>query len=151
MPRTTILLALLALFGLSACVSSEPKVSTEEQVPAEARQAMESTATPAEGGGGEGGGGGGGEPATFVAVDIDWAEAPESVPAGDLSVELVNDGAALHNLVFEGVNDEEPIVEAPGGETVTGDVALEAGEYTFWCSVPGHREAGMEGTLRAEG
>jgi plastocyanin len=32
-----------------------------------------------------------------------------------------------------------------GSKTVT--LPLKAGTYTFYCSVPGHRQAGMEGTL----
>jgi uncharacterized cupredoxin-like copper-binding protein len=32
-------------------------------------------------------------------------------------------------------------------ETVEGTFEARPGTYTFYCSIPGHREAGMEGTL----
>ncbi len=34
---------------------------------------------------------------------------------------------------------------AGGSKSVT--VTLKPGKYTFYCTVPGHRQAGMEGTL----
>ena len=88
------------------------------------------------------------QPASFVAVDIDYAEAPDEVTPGEVTVELVNEGSVQHNVVIEEL-DDTLVVEAPGGATETGTVNLPAGTYTYYCSVPGHRAAGMEGTLEA--
>jgi plastocyanin len=88
---------------------------------------------------------GGVEP-VFVAVDIAYESAPEALPTGDVEVLLDNQGIIEHNVVIEELGDEL-ILEAPGGETDEATVSLEAGEYTYYCSITGHREAGMEGTL----
>lgn len=105
------------------------------------------------GGGGEGGGGGGGasnEP-VFVAIDNDYESAPTELPVGEVQLTLENTGSIEHNVTFEELGDEK-LLEAPGGESDDTTVTLEAGEYTYYCSVPGHREGGMEGTLTvAEG
>jgi plastocyanin len=60
--------------------------------------------------------------------------------AGVIHITLDNTGATTHTFVIEGqkfklTNDD------------SGDVDLAAGNYVFYCDVPGHRDAGMEGTL----
>lgn len=100
--------------------------------------------------GGEEGGEGGGETVStepvFVAVDIAYESAPSELPTGENELTLENRGDILHNVVFEELNDEK-VLEAEGGETDTATTDLPAGELTYYCDVPGHREAGMEGTL----
>lgn len=86
------------------------------------------------------------EAVTFVAVDIDYSQAPDQVPAGPLVVRLVNEGALPHNVTIEEL-DDRTVVHTPGRETGEGEVELEPGTYTYYCDVPGHRLAGMEGTL----
>lgn len=49
------------------------------------------------------------------------------------------------------IDDLDVHVAANRGETVEGGLrADEAGQYTYYCSVAGHRDAGMEGTLVVE-
>lgn len=85
----------------------------------------------------------------FVAVDLEFSEAPSTAEAGEVTIGLDNQGAADHDVTIEELGDEI-VAEAPGGETDTGTVELEAGTYTYYCSVPGHRPAGMEGTLEVQ-
>lgn len=88
----------------------------------------------------------------FVAVDIDYQEAPETAEAGEageVTIAIDNQGNLLHDVTFEELGDET-VVEAEGGETATDTTELEPGTYTYYCSVPGHRDAGMEGTLQVQ-
>jgi plastocyanin len=73
--------------------------------------------------------------------------ADATAPAGQLKIESVNDASIDHNIAIEGngVSEEGPVVKDGGVSEV--DVDLQRGEYTFYCSVQGHREAGMEGPL----
>jgi plastocyanin len=69
---------------------------------------------------------------------------------GEVTIDFDNPSAIPHNVVIEEDGKElagfEPISE--GTEAVSAD--LEAGTYTFLCTVPGHAQAGMEGTLTVE-
>jgi plastocyanin len=85
-------------------------------------------------------------PSGGLAYEFGSAEAP----AGPLTINSVNESSVDHNIALEGsgVNEIGDIVKDGGTSTVEADV--QPGEYTFFCSVPGHREGGMEGTLTVE-
>ncbi len=67
------------------------------------------------------------------------------------TVNFTNSGSLEHNWVVVGADD--PINTGLVGAGSEGSVTFtidEPGEYTIVCDVPGHREAGMEGTLIVE-
>jgi uncharacterized cupredoxin-like copper-binding protein len=68
-----------------------------------------------------------------------------TVPAGG-SLEVTNAGSAAHNLT---VSDTDlATADLGAGESETLDLSsLEPGEYEVMCSIPGHEDAGMTGTL----
>jgi mono/diheme cytochrome c family protein len=70
-----------------------------------------------------------------------------TAPAGKLEIDSKNDASIPHDIAIEGngVNDKGPVVQ--GGAVSKVSVSLKPGSYTFYCTVPGHREGGMEGTL----
>ena len=102
------------------------------------------------------GGGGSSEPVAagdgtvqVEARDLAFSPTQVSATAGEIEVELENVGAAQHDFVIEEAGDQL-VVQAAPGDTATGTIELEAGSYTFYCSVPGHRAAGMEGSLEVQ-
>ncbi len=76
---------------------------------------------------------------TFQAKDF-------SVPAGINQIDYVDKGGT-HTLVFTDPKLSYFELKVPGGPT-TGKAGLEAGkQYTVYCSIPGHRAAGMEAKI----
>jgi plastocyanin len=85
------------------------------------------------------------------AVDISYEQSTYKIEAGPARIEFRNRGTLAHNLVFREA-DGAPVAAGereflPAGQDQRFDVDLEAGEYEFYCSVPGHEEAGMISTL----
>jgi plastocyanin len=67
-------------------------------------------------------------------------------PAGVDAIKLESEGGQ-HTLVFDNGKVPGFKLEAGSGESDELKVDLKAGKYTIFCDIPGHREAGMEGTI----
>ena len=80
-----------------------------------------------------------------VSYDIYFEPAELTIPANtDVTVVLPNNGAAPHNFSVDEFGIDVDIAPGATEETV---INAPAGEYEFYCAVPGHKEAGMVGTL----
>jgi plastocyanin len=103
-----------------------------------------STAAPA-GGGGSSSSGGSGTPVDVTLADfsIDVAGGTTLDP-GTYTFNVTNTSATGHNLTVEGpgVDDQATPTFSSSSEQLT--VTLKDGTYEFYCSVPGHKEAGMD-------
>jgi plastocyanin len=142
MKKLLVLLAVLALasFSLAACGGDDDDDGGEEAATTE-----ETTDA-------GGGGGGGGtvqlsaDPDGEIAYETDTLEAP----AGDVTIELDNPADLPHDVCVEQEGEDLGCSEQVTASSTELTVMLEPGEYAFYCSVPGHREQGMEGTLTAQ-
>lgn len=155
MRNWTLVLGLAAALALAACTQQDPAIVPEDQVDAEQRAVLEAEAGGgAEDDGAEDGGSGDdageatGDAITVIAGDLFFDPEELTAPAGTVTFELVNEGNLPHNIVIEEAGNTN-VVENDGGETSTGSIDLEAGAYTFFCDIPGHR-SNMEGELVVE-
>jgi nitrite reductase (NO-forming) len=73
---------------------------------------------------------------------------PLRVAEGDVvQVTLVNNDNVEHDVVFPEFGAATDKVGRKGASSVTVFRADQSGEFTYFCSLPGHRQAGMEGKL----
>jgi uncharacterized cupredoxin-like copper-binding protein len=96
------------------------------------------------------GGGGGGETLKLSADpsgNLAFDKKTLSAKAGKVTITMANPASIPHGVAVEGngVDEDGQVVQKGGTSTVT--VTLKPGKYEFYCPVPGHRQAGMEGTL----
>jgi nitrite reductase (NO-forming) len=85
---------------------------------------------------------------TIEAFDLGFTPATAEVPAaGTYTVTFKNTGQIIHDVTFA----DGTKIEAKAGETTTGQVAIPAEGTTFICSIPGHSDAGMKGTITVSG
>src|SRR5512146_1498364 len=106
----------------------------------------------AAGGGGTSAASGGG--ATVKVTEKEFSISPKDVTAapGKITFQIKNTGAVAHDItvMVNGAPQASPLVQPGGSETWT--VTIDApGTYDMYCSVPGHKEAGMNGTLKVGG
>lgn len=100
-----------------------------------------------------GGGGGGGGTTLALAADpsgaLSFDKTSLEAPAGDVTIDLTNESSTPHNVEIEGMGVQE-VSDTITGSTTSVTATLEPGTYEFYCAVPGHRDAGMEGTLTVQ-
>ena len=145
MKKALALLALVfAAIALVACGGSDNNTTTTN--------APGGSAPTSNGGGGGGGGGGG---ATTLKLSADPSGALKydtdslSAKAGNVTINFDNPAAISHDV---------SVTDSSGKELGTSDLISESkttlqlsnlkpGTYTYFCTVPGHEQGGMKGTL----
>jgi plastocyanin len=146
-PRSSILalaVGLLALAGCGSSSSSTSSSSSSTSTPAASSPATSSTPAP-------GGGASAGQALSLEANpegQLKYDKTSLSANAGKVSIAFTNMAPLGHNMTIE--SSSGAILAATptfqgGSKTLT--LNLKPGTYKFFCSVPGHRMAGMEGTL----
>jgi plastocyanin len=143
---TALLVLALASAALVACGSSNSTTTTSTSSGEEANGGAA-----AEGGKESGGSEGGSSTVEFEADpggELAFTTTEASAKAGKVTIDFNNPQSLTHDVAVEDSSGKEVgKTELIGeGETST-SVDLKPGTYTYYCSVPGHREAGMEGTL----
>jgi uncharacterized cupredoxin-like copper-binding protein len=66
--------------------------------------------------------------------------------AGIATIELTAK-SGIHDFTFDGAYPGFKLEADGGGGSESMKIDLKPGKYTFYCSIPGHRAQGMEGTL----
>jgi uncharacterized cupredoxin-like copper-binding protein len=144
------LLALaVGLVALAGCGSSSKSTSSSSSAAAPApTTTASSTPAPATGG-------------TSAAQKLSLSANPEgqlkyntnslTAKAGSVTIDFTNTAPLAHDVTVASTSGAvvgaTPVFQG-GSKTLS--VKLTPGKYTFYCSVPGHRQAGMEGTLTVQ-
>lgn len=132
--------------GLSSSLDDVIPVSAEEACPAARPEATDMPSTTPGPGPSET------EPITIVTIEareFGFSPAAVTIPASGATRIVVKDaGGIVHNLTIDDLGIQVVVPPGTSGEVTLADP--QPGTYPFYCSISGHREAGMVGTLTVE-
>ena len=157
-------LAVVVLIVLAACGSPDddgphptvtrvaspinaPVISPTPEEGAEPAAAPTEAAAQEPGEGTQEAGAEGGQEITVVSHDIYFDPSEITAQAGTITFVLPNEGAAEHDFSIDALDIH---VNLPSGTTQTVEADIPAGTYEYYCAIPGHKDAGMVGTLVVE-
>jgi uncharacterized cupredoxin-like copper-binding protein len=130
--------AILVIAAVSMAVATSGGSTSKAAASTQTSTAGESAGTPAKGSL---------KLATNAEGQLSYDTKQLSAKAGTVTIALANSSPVEHNVtIAEGTKVLGATPTFTGGSKAV-TLKLKPGKYTFYCSVPGHRQAGMEGTL----
>jgi len=148
--------ALLVAAGvvLTACGSSSSSSTASTTPAASTNTTGAASTTPTTGQKTSTGGGAAAEGETKLALASDpsgafkYDKSTLTAKAGKVEITFTNDSPVPHDVAIKGNGvTAGPTEQISGGGTADLTATLKPGTYTFYCTVPGHEQAGMTGTL----
>jgi plastocyanin len=139
-PLVLLIICAIATLGFTGCGGDDDGGSDT----AATTETTDTTATQ------EGAGGGGGGTIRVSADpggDLAFVQKSLTAKPGRNTIIFTNPASVPHDVKVERDGDEIGGTEVVTDGTARATVQLDPGRYTFFCSVPGHRQAGMEGPL----
>jgi plastocyanin len=83
---------------------------------------------------------------TVKVSEVEWKiKLPQTTFApGTYTFDVSNDGKVPHNLTVSGPGGKNATPNLAAGKSGSLSVKLQSGSYDFYCSVPGHKQLGMD-------
>jgi uncharacterized cupredoxin-like copper-binding protein len=145
-PRASTLLLAVGLLAVTGCGSSSSSTSSSASTPAATPSSSATTSTPASTAAGQ--------TLSLTANaegQLKYDTTSLSGKAGKVSINFTNMASLAHNVtVASSSGAVVGATETFSGGSKTLALTLKPGTYKFYCTVPGHRAAGMEGTLTVQ-
>ena len=154
-PRFTLVAIALAL-GIGACGGSSGSSSSSSSAAASSSASSTATSSPATSSTTAAPSSSSASSSLSIAADpsgaLKFTKSSLTAKAGTITISFTNSSPLAHNLTVQQGTSGPVLGATPTfmGGTKTLKLTLKAGTYTFYCSVPGHRAAGMQGTLTVQ-
>jgi uncharacterized cupredoxin-like copper-binding protein len=81
---------------------------------------------------------------TITISNVSYSVKDFNVKEGSVTIELVNQDPMQHDFTIDALGLK---IVVPASSTASDTFTVKPGTYEFYCSIPGHKQAGMFGTM----